>query len=155
MVSRFERFSFAISEISRYWHKIAVQEMEKYGLKAPHSVYLLTLYRHPEGITAAQLAQHCGKDKADVSRMVTILEEKTLVRREGASYRALLKLTGTGKEAAEQVQKRAATAVELGGEGITDENRETFYSVLELIAKNLRTVGENGLPREKEKENVC
>lgn len=146
MVTRFERFSYAISEISRHWHKIAAQEMEKYGLKAPHSVYLLSLCRHREGITAARLAQECGKDKADVSRMVTILEEKGLVSREGASYRALLRLTETGKEAAEQVQKRAATAVELGGEGITEESRETFYTVLEQIAKNLRAVGENGLP---------
>lgn len=146
MVTRFARFSYAISEISRHWHKIAAQEMEKYGLKAPHSVYLISLYRHSEGITAARLAQECGKDKADVSRMVTILEEKGLVSREGASYRALLRLTETGKEAAEQVQKRAATAVELGGEGIGEENRETFYAVLERIAINLRAVGENGLP---------
>ena len=33
MVDRFERFSFAISEISRCWHKIAAEEMEAYGLK--------------------------------------------------------------------------------------------------------------------------
>lgn len=146
MVTRFERFSYAISEISRHWHRLAAQEMEKYGLKAPHSVYLLALYRHPEGITAAQLAQHCGKDKADVSRMVTILEKKELVRKEGVSYRALLTLTETGREAAEQVQKRAATAVDVGGEGLTEENREIFYSALELIARNLRAVSDDGLP---------
>ena len=146
MVTRFERFSFAISEISRYWHKIANQEMERYGLKAPHSVYLLALFRHPEGVTAATLSQLCGKDKADVSRMVGILEEKALVCKEGASYRALLKLTETGKQAALQVQKRAATAVEACGEGITEEDREMFYQMLERIAKNLHMVGENGLP---------
>ena len=147
MVSRFERFSYAISEISRCWHKLAAQEMETYGLKAPHSVYLLALYRHPEGITAANLSQMCGKDKADVSRMVTILEEKGLVSKEGASYRALLKLTATGRSAAEQVQKRAATAVELGGEGIADEQRELFYGMLERITGNLQIVVENGLPQ--------
>ena len=148
MVSRFERFSYAISEISRCWHKLAAQEMETYGLKAPHSVYLLALYRNPQGITAARLSQLCGKDKADVSRMVTIMEEKGLVSREGASYRALLKLTQTGQTAAEQVQHRAATAVELGGEGITPDNRETFYAVLDQIAENLRTISEGGLPQE-------
>ena len=87
MITRFERFSYAISEISRHWHRIAAQEMGKHGLKAPHSVYLLALARWEAGMTAAQLAQDCGKDKADVSRMVTILEEKGLVCREGASYR--------------------------------------------------------------------
>ena len=29
MVERFERFSYAISEISRCWHKIAGEEMQK------------------------------------------------------------------------------------------------------------------------------
>ena len=147
MITRFERFSYAISEISRHWHRLAAQEMEKHGLKAPHSVYLLALARREAGMTAAQLAQDCGKDKADVSRMVTILEEKGLVCREGASYRANLRLTEAGMEAARQVQTRAAKAVELGGEGITRENRETFYAVLELIAKNLRTISEDGLPK--------
>ena len=147
MIERFERFSYAISEISRHWHRIAAQEMGKHGLKAPHSVYLLALARWEAGMTAAQLAQDCGKDKADVSRMVTILEEKGLVCREGASYRANLRLTEAGMEAARQVQTRAAKAVELGGEGITRENRETFYAVLELIAKNLRTISEDGLPK--------
>ena len=147
MITRFERFSYAISEISRHWHRIAAQEMGKHGLKAPHSVYLLALARWEAGMTAAQLAQDCGKDKADVSRMVTILEEKGLVCREGASYRANLRLTEAGMEAARQVQTRAAKAVELGGEGITRENRETFYAVLELIAKNLRTISDDGLPK--------
>ena len=55
MVDRFERFSFAVFEISRYWHKITANEMEKYGLKGPHSVYLTAMYRYPDGITAPQL----------------------------------------------------------------------------------------------------
>ena len=147
MVHRFERFSLAIFEISRCWHKIAAEEMEKYGLRGPYATYLTTLYRQKESVSASRLGALCGKDKADVSRMVTILEEKGLVCREGASYRANLRLTEAGMEAARQVQTRAAKAVELGGEGITRENRETFYAVLELIAKNLRAISEEGLPK--------
>ncbi len=37
MVDRFEKFSLAISEISKYWHKLATEEMEKYGLRSSHS----------------------------------------------------------------------------------------------------------------------
>ena len=83
MVDRFERFSFAISEISRYWHKITAEEMEKYGLKGPHSVYLTAMYRYPDGITAPQLCELCGKDKSDVSRAMSLMERKGLVRKEG------------------------------------------------------------------------
>ena len=146
MIDRFERFSSAISEISRYWHKIAAEEMARYGLKSAHCIYLLTLYQAPQGITGAQLARQCGKDKADVSRMVNIMQQQGFVRREGTGYRALLYLTETGKSAAAHVQQRAATAVELGGRGICDGDRQTFYRILEQIADNLRTISQEGLP---------
>ena len=61
MVERFERFSYAIFEISRYWHKLTTEEMEKYGLKGPHSIYLVVMHRFPDGITAPQLCEYCGK----------------------------------------------------------------------------------------------
>ena len=76
MVDRFERFSLAMFEISKYWHKLAAEEMEKYGLKGTHSVYILTMAKSPEGITAPQLCEQCGRDKADVSRMMSILEKR-------------------------------------------------------------------------------
>ena len=81
MVDRFERFSFAISEISRCWHKLAAEEMEKYGLRGPHCLYLLAMYHHPGGVTAPQLGELCGRDKADVSRMMAMMREKGLVVR--------------------------------------------------------------------------
>ena len=149
MIDRFERFSLNISEISRYWHKIAAEEMEKYNLKGPHSIYLVAIHRYKEGITASQLCELCGKDKADVSRMISILEEKGLVEKEGANYRGLIKLTSEGKYAATQVCQRASKAVEVAGKGIADQDRETFYNVLELIASNLKKISKEGLPKDE------
>ena len=151
MVDRFERFSVAISEISRYWHKIASDEMEKYGLKGPHATYLTTMLRHKDGITAPQLCELCGKDKSDVSRMMSIMEKKGLVKKEGINqnlYRGAFKLTQEGKMAAEHVCQRVSLAVELGGKELTDEKRAIFYEALELIASNLRTISKEGLPQE-------
>jgi DNA-binding MarR family transcriptional regulator len=149
MIERFERFSFLISEVSRSWHKIAADEMEKHGLKGTHSIYLTTLYRHGEGVTAARLGELCGRDKAEVSRTVNTMERQGLLQKEGNSYRALLKLTDAGRQAAEQVRSRAAIAVELAGKGLTDEQRTTFYYALELIAGNLLQLCESGLPEER------
>ena len=146
MIDRFERFSLAISEISRCWHKIAADEMEKYGLKGSHAVYLTTMCRYPDGITAARLCELCAKDKADVSRMMTIMEKKELVVKEGSSYRAQLKLTPAGLEAAEHVRRRATVAVENASRGLTPERRAVFYEALELIASNLQNICEEGLP---------
>ena len=150
MLDRFARFSLAISNIHRYWHKLAAEEMEKYELNSPHAIYLNTLYCYPDGITAAKLSELCGKDKADVSRMVSILEGKALVQRDttaGNRYRAKLILTEEGKEAALHVRSRAVLAVELAGAGLSDEDREIFYRSLELITGNLQALCEEGLPR--------
>ena len=150
MLKRFARFSLAISEIDRCWHKLAAEEMAKYELNSPHAVYLNALYECEEGITAAQLGEFCGKDKADVSRMVSILEKKGLVRKEGVGknlYRAKLLLTEEGKQAAEHVRNRAAVAVELAGAGLSEETRDIFYTALEQITENLQILSKQGLPQ--------
>lgn len=154
MIERFERFSLAIFEISHCWHKLAAEEMTHYGLKGPHAIYLLTLYRVQENLTAAQLCELCGRDKADVSRAVALMEEKGLILRQGSSYRAKLVLTDTGRQAAEHVCTRATAAVECAGEGISEENRAIFYACLESIAQNLQILTQKGIPgREKTGES--
>jgi MarR family transcriptional regulator for hemolysin len=150
MVDRFERFSFAVFEISRYWHKIAADEMAKYGLKGSHATYLAVMYNYDDGITATKLGELCSRDKADVSRMMSIMEKKGLVKREGINkslYRALIKLTGEGKAAAEQVRERARLAVEMAGKGISDEHRTILYDTLERIVANLQIIIKEGLPQ--------
>ena len=148
MIDRFERFSIVISEISRYWHKITTAEMEKFGLKGAHSVYLAAMARFPQGITAGQLCEICGKDKSDVSRMMNILEEKGLVVKEGEyqkQYSGVFRLTDSGREAAAFVEKRAGLAVAYAGKDLSEEARTSLYNALEMIAGNLREISEKGL----------
>ena len=150
MLNRFARFSLAVAEIDRCWHKLAAEEMAKYELNSPHAVYLNTLYEYRDGITAAKLGELCCKNKADVSRMVSILEKKGLVQREavgGNLYRAKLLLTEEGRLAAEHVRQSAALAVELAGAGLSEKDREVFYRALELITANLQTLSQEGLPQ--------
>ena len=149
MLDRFERFSYAISEISRCWRKLASEELAKYGLKSPHATYLTTMLRYPEGITVPQFCEITGKDKSDASRMIAILEEKKLAEKkvvDGSLYRGLWILTSEGKLAAEQVSRRASRAVELAGKDLTDETRNTFYKALESITANLTELSINGIP---------
>ena len=153
MITKYEVFSLAIASINQDIQKIERTEMAKYGLKGSHAQCLLAMSRHPDGIMASRLCEVCEKDKAAISRTVSELEEAgflTRSERNGVRYRALLTLTDKGREAAETVAQRAALAVELAGEGLTDEKREVFYSVLALIAGNLHAICRDGL---KEKEN--
>ena len=149
MVDRFERFSVMLAEISRCWHKIATEEMEKYGLNCAHAVYLTTLYQYSDGITATRLSKLCSKNKSDVSRMMAVMELKGLVRKERVNknfYRALLKLTEEGQKAAEHVRERAHIAVMYAGQGIPEDKRENFYSVMEMVTANLKKLSKEGIP---------
>ena len=149
MVDRFERFSRGVSELSKYWHKIAADEMEKYGLKGIHSVYLITMDKYPDGLTASELCKHCSRDKADVSRMMSIMEKKGLVSKEGVSsgaYKGAFRLTDEGKKAADFVRERACLAVCHAGINVSDEKREIFYEVLDSFSENLKKLSEEGLP---------
>jgi len=146
MVERFEKFSLAISEISRCWHKIATEEMEKYGLKGIHSIYLTTMLRFPEGITAAKLGELCGRDKAEVSRTVSSMEKLGLIQKAGSTYRTRLLLTDKGLQAGNFVRSRAVMAVEIAGGDLSVEQRTVLYYALESIANNLQVISEAGLP---------
>lgn len=149
MLDRFEKFSLAISEISRYWHKLAAEELSKYGLKGSHATYLTAMYKYPEGLTVPQLCEVCGRDKSDASRMISILEEKGLVKKQvvgGSLYRGKLQLTDEGKIAAEQVCRRASRAVELAGKDLGESERDIFYRALESITVNLRELCKDGIP---------
>ena len=149
MLDRFERFSFAISEISRCWRKLASEELAKYGLKSPHATYITAMYKYTDGITVPKLCQISGKDKSDASRMIAILEEKGLACKKdvgGSLYRGLWVLTAEGKVAAEQVSMRASKAVELAGKDLDDATREAFYKALESITSNLTALSRDGIP---------
>lgn len=148
MVERFTRFSLAISEIDRCWHELAAEAMAKYGLNSAHAVYLNTLYDFSDGITAARLGELCRKNKADVSRMVSILDKKGLLQKKEVGrngYRAKLLLTQEGKQAAEYVRSLAAMVVRQAGAGLSDSDREVFYRCLEQITANLQALSAEGL----------
>ena len=140
-MDRFETFSLALFNISRYWNRIAAEEMEKYGLKGAHAFYLVTILRHDGDVTASQLCELCGRDKADVSRAVSKMEENGLLLRTGTNpYRAKLKLTESGMEVAREVRQIAATVVDRVGGDLNPENRAVFYQVLSSVTANLETL---------------
>lgn len=149
MIDRFERFCFAVAAMSRYIQKIETDELEKMGLKGSYALYLIILSRHPQGLTATELCEQCEKDKAAVSRAVASMEKQGLVIRNSDSqspYRAPIRLTAAGKQAADHVRQKAIVAVTCAGEGISDEDREVMYATLEKIAANLTIISKEGIP---------
>lgn len=147
MLSRFEQFTAVISAIHRDIQKIERDEMEKQGLRGAYAQYFLALLQNPQGLTAAELAEICDRDKAAVSRAVSELEAKGyLLRPGGASpYRAPLFLTEQGQKTAGFVAERAALAVDRAGNGLSEANREVFYACLNRISANLQAISKDGI----------
>ena len=49
MLNRFARFSLAIFDIDRCWHKLAAEAMAEYGLNSPHAVNPQVVGSSPTG----------------------------------------------------------------------------------------------------------
>lgn len=146
MIDRFERFTLSIFSISRYWNKIATEEMKKYGLRGAYALYLIMIAGYEGNLTASKLADLCQRDKADVSRAMSIFQEKEILEPyKGARYRATLTLTEKGKEIARQINSRAGLALQQAGKGLSEELRENMYQSLDIIADNMREICESGL----------
>ena len=80
---------------------------------------------------------------------MTLLESKGLIVKEsegGNLYRAKIRLAEAGKAIAVHIDDRAKLAVNLGGSGLTDDDRETLYRSLEVIVTNLQKLSRDGLP---------
>lgn len=147
MISRFEHFTLDIFQISRYWNKIATEEMKKHELKGAYAIYLVTIGNSKEGITAARLAEVCARDKADVSRAIAAFEARGMAERVGGqNYRANLRLTAKGQELVSEIRERAGLVLDYVSRNICEEKREIMYECLDTISENLRDLSQEGLP---------
>lgn len=141
MLDRFSDFVTGITECHRYIQRIKSLEMTELGLKGTHVMCLFYLSRSPGGLTAAQLCVLCAEDKAAVSRTVSQLMQMGYVQASlpgGKNYRAPLALTPEGQQAAQRIYSLVEQWVTLGGDGLTDGEREAFYATLGRIAANLK-----------------
>ncbi len=146
MIGRFEVFSLGLTQLTSSWNKIATEELKPFGLKGRAAVYMIALYKSEEGLTCTNLSEICHRDKAEASRVISEMEKKGLVERdEGNGYRARIRLTEDGRKATYELRERIKLAVEKGGNGLSDEEREHFYYALQVIAKNLHQISKEGL----------
>lgn len=150
MVKRFEQFTSAISGIYRDVLRLERDEMERYGLKGAFAQYLLAIDGHPGGITAAKLCEICDKNKAAVSRILSEMEAKDLITRDGApnQYKALIFLTKEGEKAVRFVKERSSVAAQVAGSELSDEDRRVLYTSLRRIAAHLERFCREGIPSE-------
>lgn len=149
MISRFEHFTVANNEINKFLRKLLSSEMKKHGLRSSHAVYFTFLANNTEsGLTATQLCELSGRDKADVSRMLALMEKRGMVIKENVHhnlYNGVFKLTEKGLDIANVVKERMAKASEIAGKGLSEEARNNFYNALDSVVSNLRELTRKGI----------
>ena len=138
MIDRFQAFVSGITICYKYIQKIKMMEMTEFGLKGTHVMCIFYISHSDGELTAAQLCQLCAEDKAAISRTLVTLQEKGYVEAGEKKYRAQLKLTDKGRELAGQIDGLIQQWVGFGGDGLTEEERNSFYYALNLISANLR-----------------
>ena len=138
MIDRFERLTTGVSRIYKKIQKIKKEEMHVFGLKGTHAMCIHYLFSAADGLTASDLCIKCNEDKAAISRILSYDSSS-----EGKKYRAKAVLTEKGKPYAEGIRKTILQITELSGKGISDEDRETFYRVLSIIADNIDNIERN------------
>ena len=139
MTDRFETFTVLINKISRNIRKMKNQVMAEYGLRNTHVSCLYYLYSS-ESLTATELCERCEEDKATISRALDFLEDNGFVICEAKTarrYKSSLFLTEKGKEAGEKIHITVDRVLRDVGTGLTDEQRNIFYSYLTIISDNI------------------
>ncbi len=142
MEERFEMFTGLIAKASRYIYKIKTGEMEEYNLKSSHVSCLYYLYK-TNALTAKELCDLCGEDKANISRAIKYLESEGYIFCPSTAkkrYHSALFLTEKGNIIGESLSKKIDTVLFEASEGLTEENRKIFYHSLSLICRNLEKI---------------
>ncbi len=142
MEQRFELFTRLIAKASRLVFKIKTEEMEKFNLRSSHVSCLYYLYKS-KTLTAKELCDICGEDKANISRTVKFLEKNGFIKCESDAkkrYQSALFLTDEGVLIAKAVTEKIDAVLDRASQGLTEESRLVFYNSFSLICSNLEKI---------------
>ena len=139
MDSRFFRLTTSLGRLQKLIRKIKTEGMGRVALKGSDTVVLCQLAAYPQGQRFAELTERCELDPALISRTLAGLTRAGYVNKEGApgKYNALYTLTPDGQQCADRVDAVIAAFRRQADNGITPEELETFYSVLQRMTANL------------------
>ena len=144
LIDRFEAFTTYITKVYKSIQKIKLSETESMGLKANHVMYMYYLGKNEEGLTPTELCKLCIEDKAAVSRIIADLTKKGFVKPAQVDsqrkYRTKFILTKEGIDMNKRINDTISIAVSKASNGLSDEDRETFYRVFSYVTNNLEMI---------------
>lgn len=141
----FDNFTLSLITLNRQVQKIKETEMAAFGLKGNQVMLLYFLGQNKDGLTASQLSKMSLEDKAAISRSLSKLESLGIVapvRTDGSKrdYRVKRFLTPYGQEIVSQMANRINAVMRQGSAGLSEANRNAFYSSMKTISDNLDSI---------------
>ena len=149
---RFIRFSHATESVLKALTKYKNDCLSRFGLRGMHLMTLVCLFRAgggvpggvPEdGLTPGELSRLCAVDKAFVSRTTGELKRLGYVGLSGGRYNARVFLTEEGRRVTEEIYSMMSDAVARITDGVSSEEVEIFYGVLDRFGENLSVMNRN------------
>ena len=141
---RFYEFSGLIAAAYKELRRAQERYTREFGLRSVHVACMLQLLAAPEGLSATELSERCGVDRAQISRVSAELEREGLIceASPGAKrrYRGSLRLTGAGRAKAEAMSAIVDEKLSEVAAGLSEEDVSTFYAVLKTIVARLGEV---------------
>ena len=119
--------------------------MTAYHLRSTHISCLYYIYSL-DGVTAAELCEHCEEDKATVSRALCYLEDNGFIYRNtdcSKRYKSPLYLTDKGQAAGKRIAEKISDVLDIIGCTLTKDERAAFYRNLSAISRILDDIARN------------
>ena len=139
MRERFNEFTLLVSNIHRCIYKIKTEEVLEFNLKSSHVSCLYYIYRE-NSLTAKELCDICGEDKANISRAIKYLKTNGFLVCDCSihkRYKSKLLLTEKGQIVAQRITKKVEEILSYASVGLSENNRNIMYRSLNLINDNL------------------
>ena len=155
MQERFETFTVLIANLARCIYRIKTEEMAEFDLKSSHVSCIYYLYKQ-ESMTAKELREVCGEDKANISRAIKYLETNGYVYCESSAQKRYLdafRLTEKGREIGARISVKKDHILDLASVGIEESEREIMYRSLAIINNNLNKICSDYESDQKMKED--
>ena len=144
MEERFQTFTVLVANLNRCIYKIKTEEMAEYNLKSSHVSCLYYIYKNGS-LTAKELCDLCGEDKANISRSLRYLEENGYLvsgTKTTKNHQRPIELTFDGYKIGKMLNEKIDKILHYASEGLSEENRKIMYQGLNLINERLNKLCE-------------
>jgi DNA-binding MarR family transcriptional regulator len=138
---RFGQFIKLIDSIRKSINKLKFENATYLGMKSVNVLWVYELLQHPEGLSASALAANSMVNRSLVCREIEQLRTDGFITCDSANtYNVKYYLTERGVEMAHNVCERAMDLQQRAGDGVSEEELESFYNTLEKLNRNLHDI---------------